>query len=501
MEKDSSPAAESVTRQENPIDTHGGIENFQMYNKGGYHPVQLDDILDNRFLVIHKLGSGGFGTVWLCRDLNLNKWRAVKIIAASRSFGTGEEKVLKYLRENFTLEELEENHIVVPLEEFYIEGPNGRHRCLVMPVLGSTVSIWRLLQINHKEQTGIDAKIVCRQIIEALDFLHRHGICHGDYRPNNILMKVEGIDELDEDQMINLMGEPNCIDIETMSGQSPAPRAPEYAVLPAVMNMDWFKAKSTMTVAVIDFGESFFVKSPPKSTGIPNEFASPEVLFRGSQTLGLPSDIWSLACTLFEVRTRTHLFPPGGWGVIDTVKEIEFILGPLPLPYRRVYEKKYLEKYGKGRDEDEQNPSKPIPEYGEILIGRRSAKRSEFIEESGYADIFEAILGEERFAYDDEKSQNITYRYPRNEVIELANLLRNMVKYDPDERMKIGAVLSHSWVRAEPPSTIHSNSVPLFAMITWVMDQRSDVEVIDNWELKPEELSEPLKQLALHLNP
>lgn len=39
------------------------------YEPGGYHPVEINDVFDDRYLVLRKLGFGHFSTVWLCRDL------------------------------------------------------------------------------------------------------------------------------------------------------------------------------------------------------------------------------------------------------------------------------------------------------------------------------------------------------------------------------------------------------------------------------------------------
>ena len=44
-------------------------EDVGQYCRGGYHPVVIGDIFDNRFRVVRKLGWGHFSTVWLCRDL------------------------------------------------------------------------------------------------------------------------------------------------------------------------------------------------------------------------------------------------------------------------------------------------------------------------------------------------------------------------------------------------------------------------------------------------
>ncbi|KAI0896301.1 kinase-like domain-containing protein [Annulohypoxylon nitens] len=473
-EREPSPKMESLTGDLTPTDANTnnppekiiydvnyvwkdlGIEDVQMYNQGGFHPIHLLDILDGRFEVIHKLGSGGFGTVWLCRDLKLQKWRAVKVIAADKSFGTTEEKIFKYLRENCTAEELEGSHIDVPLEEFFIEGPNGNHRCYVMPVLGWIVSDWRSGQTCYEEQDRSNVRNICQQIIKALSFLHSHGICHGDFRPHNILMKLEGIDELDEDQVLDLIGEPEVHWVQTVSGQPPKPRAPEYCVEPSYLNKncEWFKMLRIKSVAVIDFGESFFARDPPRGTGIPDLWAAPEVIFRGSLRLGLSSDIWSLGCTLFEVRTNSGLFSTFHPGLRQIVRKIEYFLGPLPQRYRRVYAR----MLGKGKfDESLQDKAESELEseaFKTLLLDDQSAERDRFVETTGYSDIFEAELGRERRTR--HEGELINYTYNPGEVLELADLLRGMLRYDQDERIKIGKVIRHPW--ANNNGVVHAQS-------------------------------------------
>lgn len=44
-------------------------ESLSRYCSGGYHPVNLgDSFKDGRYSVHHKLGWGGFSTVWLAKD-------------------------------------------------------------------------------------------------------------------------------------------------------------------------------------------------------------------------------------------------------------------------------------------------------------------------------------------------------------------------------------------------------------------------------------------------
>lgn len=44
-------------------------ESLHRYIEGGYHPISLGDYLkDGRYKVLHKLGWGGYSTVWAARD-------------------------------------------------------------------------------------------------------------------------------------------------------------------------------------------------------------------------------------------------------------------------------------------------------------------------------------------------------------------------------------------------------------------------------------------------
>lgn len=55
-----------------PLDYNCDIpaEPIHRYLLGGYHPIVLGDLFkDGRYIVLHKLGWGGFSTVWAAKDL------------------------------------------------------------------------------------------------------------------------------------------------------------------------------------------------------------------------------------------------------------------------------------------------------------------------------------------------------------------------------------------------------------------------------------------------
>lgn len=43
-------------------------EDSKDYCKGGYHHVNIGDMLNGRYKILRKVGWGHFSTVWLCLD-------------------------------------------------------------------------------------------------------------------------------------------------------------------------------------------------------------------------------------------------------------------------------------------------------------------------------------------------------------------------------------------------------------------------------------------------
>ena len=68
------------------------------YKKGGYHPVSIGDVFNNkywflssylylcRYHVLRKLGWGHFSTVWLCWDTFGKRFVAMKIVKSAEHY-------------------------------------------------------------------------------------------------------------------------------------------------------------------------------------------------------------------------------------------------------------------------------------------------------------------------------------------------------------------------------------------------------------------------------
>ncbi len=147
------------------------------YYEGGFCPIDIGDQIADRFTVVHKLGHGGFATVWLVRDKyeRHGRYVALKVVAADVSDDYERQQVLDILRQH----ERDNNHpgiFQVELERVFHQSVNGRHFCQVLPVLGPTVKClsqgsFRLYLPHVKE--------FARQMARILQIMHSQGVCHG----------------------------------------------------------------------------------------------------------------------------------------------------------------------------------------------------------------------------------------------------------------------------------------------------------------------------------
>lgn len=106
------------------------VEGLGTYEHGGFYAVVLGETFSSRrYTVVHKLGHGGFATVWLVWDHTNREYVALKILRADQSESCEELEILQYLARLGV--NLEENFICPLLDSFSFDGPNGHHLCLM----------------------------------------------------------------------------------------------------------------------------------------------------------------------------------------------------------------------------------------------------------------------------------------------------------------------------------------------------------------------------------
>lgn len=185
--------------------TDDGDEDVESYRPGGYHPVQIGDIYNKRYIVVQKLGWGHFSTVWMCQDKSTTPptYVAMKIQKSAshyREAAYDEIELLRcirtatmseaYCKERSSAAPNPNTGVVTLLDQFEHNGPHGKHVCMVFEMLGENL----LKVIKNYDYRGISIPVVqnlTRQVCRGLDFLHRHcGIIHTDLKPENILIAI-----------------------------------------------------------------------------------------------------------------------------------------------------------------------------------------------------------------------------------------------------------------------------------------------------------------------
>lgn len=137
--------------------------------------------------------------------LRNSRYVALKILVSEISGSTTELRILRHITQVAPAEAA--RHITRLLGEFEHHGPNGVHRCLVFEPMGPSVNtmVEELPQFKPRRQEMKIryplwmAKSILKQSLQALSFLHRHGIAHGDFQPGNTLFTLNNIHLTPED--------------------------------------------------------------------------------------------------------------------------------------------------------------------------------------------------------------------------------------------------------------------------------------------------------------
>ncbi|KAI1907430.1 hypothetical protein LOZ61_006123 [Ophidiomyces ophidiicola] len=393
-----------------------GLECPQNYCPGGLHPVHLGDCLgeDGRYRALHKLGSGGFAVVWLCRDLQHDtpRYVAVKIVMAMESTDKCPELHAMKLKQLGVDQEIGGSSLCLPSNYFWIQGPNGGHLCLVYPVAGPSVS--------KIARDASSSRAISRQVVEGLAALHRHGFCHGDFTTSNILYQLTSLDGFTENQVIKTFGQPVSTRLLTESMTPPIlPNTPKYLVYP----IDFTKVESSLImdkVYIIDFGQCYEALNPPKSLGTPARYCPLELLL-DNKISGTPCDLWALGCTLFQICTTWKLFDTFEDNLDDRLYEIVLLRGKLPEPWWTSWK-------SRSQHFTDEVDSSGCPERANKMTRRKR---------------FRSL--QEQLLY----GGNGAHPVPVDEVEALADLVGRLLAYNPWDRPSAETIQKHKWFKMD----------------------------------------------------
>lgn len=150
--------------------------------------------LADRYRIERELGQGGMATVYLAQDLKHDRQVALKVLRPELAAVIGADRFLAEIKTTANLQHphilplFDSGQIVAPPLREGERGTAGGEVFLyyVMPFIeGDTL---RDL-IAREKQLPIDTAIaIASEVLDALDYAHRHGVIHRDIKPENILL-------------------------------------------------------------------------------------------------------------------------------------------------------------------------------------------------------------------------------------------------------------------------------------------------------------------------
>jgi serine/threonine-protein kinase len=146
--------------------------------------VEPDTIVDGRYRVVSRVGSGGMADVYLAEDELLGRHVALKLL--HHHFAEDQEFVERFRREASSAAALSHQNIVGIFDRGEWQ---GTYYIAMEYVPG------RSLKSIVREQGALDPAAAIGlvvQILRAARFAHRRGVIHRDFKPHNVIVDDEG---------------------------------------------------------------------------------------------------------------------------------------------------------------------------------------------------------------------------------------------------------------------------------------------------------------------
>jgi len=239
--------------------------------------------------ILGSLGAGGMGEVYRARDTRLNRDVAIKVLPDA--LAGDPDRLSRLHREAQALASLNHSNIAI-VHGF--EESGGIHALVMELIEGPTLAD----RIADGKLTLDEATPIARQIAEALDAAHEHGVVHRDLKPANIKIRPDGtVKVLDFGLAKMLEGPPKGgpYDGDNRGGRLQAALSQSPTLISPAM----------MTGVGMIFGTAAYM-APEQARG---------------KGVDKRADIWAFGCVLYEMLTGTRPFG-GGNEISDTLAAV-----------------------------------------------------------------------------------------------------------------------------------------------------------------------------------
>lgn len=141
-------------------------------------------VLEDNFRILHQLGSGSMGVVYLAEDLALQRSVALKVLACQ--YEREPDLVEKFRREAIAMAAIRHQNVV----QIHSYGTQDGHSFFVMEYIeGRSLADLIEERANQKVHTPLDEAVgILTQACRGVGAIHRKNIVHRDLKPANILL-------------------------------------------------------------------------------------------------------------------------------------------------------------------------------------------------------------------------------------------------------------------------------------------------------------------------
>jgi len=139
-------------------------------------------VIDGRYRLLRRIGSGGMADVWLAEDPHLQRRVALKVL--HKRFAQDREFVERFRREAEAAAGLSHPNIVAVYDRGDVDGTYY----IAMQLLEGR-SLKELIEqgLTPEQSVGL-----IRQVLEGAGYAHRHGVVHRDLKPQNAIVDEDG---------------------------------------------------------------------------------------------------------------------------------------------------------------------------------------------------------------------------------------------------------------------------------------------------------------------
>jgi eukaryotic-like serine/threonine-protein kinase len=190
-------------------------------------------VVDERYRLLERVGSGGMAEVWCAEDLQLGRRVALKLL--HRRFAEDAEFVERFRREASSAAALQHPNVVA----VYDRGEWGGTYYIAMEFLDG-----RSLKQLIREEAPLDALTaidVTVQVLRAARFAHQRGVVHRDIKPHNVIVDLDGRARVtdfgiaragasDMTETGSIMGTAQYLSPEQAQGLAVSPQSDLYAI-------------------------------------------------------------------------------------------------------------------------------------------------------------------------------------------------------------------------------------------------------------------------------